>query len=390
MNLGGSRARTVDVAVIGAGPAGAVAAEHLARGGASVVLIEKESLPRYKTCGGGLVRRALRFLPQGFELPAQDECRTVELRFASGLSFRVERAEPIVAMTMRSELDHALTQAAVRAGAELRSPCELVGLAQDAVGVDLTTSTGRLRAQIVIAADGALSRTARLAGWSESVDTVAAIEAEIALTVDAIAPFRGIARFDLGTPQAGYGWMFPKRGQLSAGVLSMRRKSGGLRDALQSYLGTIGPRGVVSSEEHGFVIPIAPRRTGFTRGRVLLAGDAAGLADPVTGEGISLAMHSGRLAAESVQCAHFDVRRSCAAYEAGLKREILADRRIARALASLLYHRPKIAQSLFERGGRALCDAMTDVICGERTYRELVFSPRSYLKLLHAHAGARA
>jgi geranylgeranyl reductase family protein len=388
MTRADSRARRVDVAIIGAGPAGAIAAEQLARGGASVVLIEKESLPRYKTCGGGLVRRALRFLPEGFELPAQDECRTVELRFASGLSFRADRSEPIVAMTMRSELDHALTQAAVRAGAELRSPCELVGLAQDAVGVDLATSTGPLRAQIVIAADGALSRTARFAGWSESVDAVAAIEAEITLTVGAIAPFRGVARFDLGTPEAGYGWVFPKRGQLSAGVLSMRRKSGGLRDALQSYLGAIDPRGVVSSEEHGFVIPIAPRRTGFTRGRVLLVGDAAGLADPLTGEGISLAMHSGRLAAESLQGAQFDPRSSCAAYEARLKREILADLRIARALAKLLYHRPKIAQRLFERSGRALCEAMTDVVCGERTYRELVYSPRSCFMLLRAHVGA--
>ncbi len=390
MNLAGSRARPVDVAIIGAGPGGAIAAESLARGGARVVLVEKESLPRYKTCGGGVVRRALRFLPQGFELPAQAECRTVELRFASGLSFRVERSEPVVMMTMRSELDHALTQAAVRAGAELRSPCELIGLAQDASGVDLTTSTGRLRARMVIAADGALSRTARLAGWSEPVDAVAAIEAELTLAVDALAPFRGVARFDLGTPAAGYGWAFPKRGQLSAGVLSMRRKTGGLRAALHGYLSTIAPQGVVSSAQHGFVIPIAPRRTGFTRGRVLLVGDAAGLADPVTGEGISLAMHSGRIAAESLLEARLDARTSCAAYEARLEREILRDLRVARVLAKLLYHRPRIAQHLFERSGRALCGAMTDVVCGARTYRELAFSPRSYFRLLHARAGARS
>jgi geranylgeranyl reductase family protein len=386
MSSSDSRARTVDVAVIGAGPGGAIAAEWLARGGASVVLIEKEPLPRYKTCGGGLVRRALRFVPPGCELPAQDECRTVELGFASGLSFRIERTEPVVVMTMRSELDDALTKAAVRAGAVLGSPCELVGLTQDAGGVDVTTSTGPLRAKFVIGADGALGRTARLAGWSEPVDTVAAIEVELTLSAECIARHRGIARFDLGTPVGGYGWVFPKRTQLSAGVLSMRRRTGGLRDALQSYLREVFVRGVLSSEEHGFVIPIAPRRTGFTRGRVLLVGDAAGLADPVTGEGISLAMHSGRLAAESLQQEHFDARRACTAYEERLKSEILAELRVARALAKLLYHRPRVAQRLFERSGRALCEAMTDVVCGARTYRELVYSPRSYLALARARS----
>ncbi len=361
-----------DVAIVGAGPSGAIAAERLARGGARVALIEKEALPRYKTCGGGVVRRALRFLPPGFELPAQAECRAIELALASRASFRVERADPIVVMTMRSELDHALALTAVRAGARLLSPCELRAITPSNEHVALETSTGPLRARLVIAADGALGRTARLAGWREPLATVAAIETELA---DARAR---IARFDLGTPPAGYGWMFPKRAHLSAGVLSMRRRSGGLRDALHDYLDGLPP-----GDEHGFVIPIAPRRT-LARGRVLLAGDAAGLADPVTGEGISWAMQSGLAAAEAILDARLDPERACQSYVSRLRRDVLPELRVARALASLLYRRPRIAGRLFDRSGAALSEAMTDVVCGRKTYRELVCSPRSYFAVLRA------
>ena len=385
-----SHAPSFDVAVIGAGPGGAVAAGWLARGGASVALIEKETLPRYKTCGGGLVRRALQFLPPDVELPVQDPCAAVAMHIRGGRSFRVQRAHPIVVMTMRSELDHALTQVAVRAGAVLHSPCELHALAQDARGVELQTSTGVLRAAFVIAADGALGPTARSAGWTKPVETVAALEAEVTLAPDALARFRGSARFDLGTPEAGYGWAFPKRAQLSAGVLTMRRKSGGLRTALQSYLAGLDLPRALAIEEHGFVIPIRPRREGFVRGRVLLTGDAAGFADPVTGEGISWAMQSGQLAAQALLDARFDPRRSGASYSRRVAREILPELRVARTLARILYHRPQLARRLFERSGQALCESMTDVVCGERSYRELAYSPRSYLALVRAQlAGAR-
>jgi flavin-dependent dehydrogenase len=107
--------RSFDVAVVGAGPAGASAALALARGGASVALIEKELLPRYKTCGGGLVGRALTALPEGLDLPLEQACVAVEMRFEDDdLRFRVKREEPIVSMVMRADLDRALADAATR------------------------------------------------------------------------------------------------------------------------------------------------------------------------------------------------------------------------------------------------------------------------------------
>jgi geranylgeranyl reductase family protein len=286
-----------ELAVVGAGPAGATAALHFARAlagtGGRVALLEKAKLPRYKTCGGGVVGRALRELPRDVRIPVEHECRAAVAAFLeSGASFRVEREAPIVSMTMRAELDRELAEAAVRSDAELLAPCELLGLAQDADGVDLETSRGRIRAAWVIGADGVLSTVARQAGWTSAPRTIPALEVEVRVPAEVHARFAGVARFDFEALEAGYGWVFPKREHLSCGVLTMRRGAGGLREALDRYLERVGVAPVLSAERHGYLIPVRPRRGGFARGRVLLAGDAAGFADALTGEGISIAMQS--------------------------------------------------------------------------------------------------
>src|SRR2546422_11507366 len=116
------------------------------------------------------------------------------------------------------------------------------------------------------------------------------------------------------------------------------------------------------------VIPVRPRAEGFARHRVLLVGDAAGFADPVTAEGISLAARSGRLAAAAIVQAGLDEARVTAGYRAGL-RPLLADLRVARGLARLLYDHPRARRWLFRRVGQRLVDAMTDGFLGVRTYR---------------------
>jgi geranylgeranyl reductase family protein len=378
----------VEVAVVGAGPAGATAALVLARAGIGVTLLDRAPLPRDKTCGGGVVARALDSLPPGLEVPVERRLGRVQSRFAdAGISVTVERETPLVHMAMRAPLDLALAEAARAAGAALEAPCALerVGLTTD--HVELETSRGPLRARFLIAADGATGSTARAAGWTEPLHSVPALEAEVAVPSRLLARFTDRARFDLGAPAGGYGWVFPKARHLSVGVGVFAR--GGarrrLRHELSRYLDAVGLGAASVLDVRGAPIPVRPRREA-ARGRVLLAGDAAGLADPLTGEGISLAVLSGRLAAESLLATGLDPRGAARAYLASLRRNVLGDLRIARSLAWVLYRRPGLARRLVPRLGQLAGEALTEVVAGRRTYRSLVGSGRTWRRLLAALA----
>src|SRR3989449_6354420 len=139
-----------DVAVVGAGPGGPTAALTLARRGLSVALLERDALPRYKTCGGGLVGRALALLPPEVERVLERRCGQADLHLLDvNQRYRATRdppSAPIVATTMRERLDHVLASAAAGAGAALRAPCAVTGVTLEPRHVRLDTNTGPVTA----------------------------------------------------------------------------------------------------------------------------------------------------------------------------------------------------------------------------------------------------
>jgi len=360
-----------DVAVVGAGPAGATAALALARRGLSVALLERDALPRYKTCGGGLVGRALALLPPEVERVLERRCGQADLHLLDvNQRYRATRdppSAPIVATTMRERLDHVLASAAAGAGAALRAPCAVTGVTLEPRHVRLDTNTGPVTAAFVIAADGATGEVARLAGWGDGRHLIPALEYEARVDDATLDRFARVPRFDVGTVPYGYAWVFPKTAHLSVGVLTTHRGAINLNGQLEQYLRVIGlaPQ---SMERHGFVIPVRPRAGPLARERMLLVGDAAGFADPVTAEGISFAAQSGKLAADAIVASELDPPRARAGYHAAL-RPMLAELRVARMLARLLYEHPRPRRWVFRRVGQRLVEAITDVFMGARTYR---------------------
>jgi len=359
-----------DVAVVGAGPAGAMTALTLARGGARVALLEKAPLPRYKTCGGGLVGRALKFLPDGALTTPPIPCRRAVMGFpALGREFSAEREDAIVSMVMRTDLDHQLAQLAQSAGVELMTACPVTGLTQHANGIRLEISSDPLNARFVVAADGVNSRVARWAGWQSNPHGAPAVEWEIGVSDRDLARFSGTARFDMTLP-GGYAWLFPKKDHLSIGAMTIFRGSCDLHGHVAKYLNNMSLKPIGKVARHGHLIPIRPRSSTLAKGRTLLVGDAAGLADAVTGEGISFALQSGILAANALLDGGLEPQPVCDRYHSALGADLLPELAAAERLAGLMYRRPKLAKAAFSLVGQTICEQVTEIIAGRQRYHD--------------------
>jgi geranylgeranyl reductase family protein len=371
------------VAVVGSGPAGAMSALSLAKQGVRVVVIEKENLPRRKTCGGGVVRRALGLLPVDVTGAIERECHIAEVNFVSApLHFTSKREEPMVSTTMRENFDFLLVSAAKEAGAEVRERCLVQDVSIYGDKVDLVTNNGFLSSRFVVAADGVKSIVAKKAGWHETRNLAPALECEVAVNDESLERLGRAVRFDFGLVPSGYAWTFPKKDHLSMGVLSMRPGPMKLNRIFELYLELINLDGVVTIKKRGSLIPVSPRKDGFVKNRVLLTGDAAGLVDPVVGEGITSAILSGMIAAKALLQGALDERKVKAIYEYELSRKILKELRLGRALAKLIYDYPGLLRQLLALYGQEFTEAVTDVVTGEKTYKKLMSTPSNYLHIL--------
>jgi flavin-dependent dehydrogenase len=166
--------------------------------------------------------------------------------------------------------------------------------------------------------------------------------------------------------------VFPKATHLSVGVLSTRRGARDLHQHLERYLHLVGIVAPLEVKRHGSVIPVRPRSGPLVRDRVVLVGDAAGFADPLTAEGISYALRSGQLAGEAIADAGGDEGRAREHYHTELKREILPDLGASRKLAAVLYGYPRVRRWLLRRYGQAGVEALAGPLLGDYGYTRVV------------------
>lgn len=292
-----------DVAVVGGGPAGLAAAHAAASRGARTIVLERATHPRYKTCGGGLIGVSLRSLPAGFVAPARDRVHRVTFTVDGRWGFTRASATPLITMVQRDELDAALCAAARAAGATVREATTVRSVAQDDEVVRLRLSgspggSGRsgdaeVQARVVIGADGSAGITARYVGVEyEQVD----LGLEVDVPTPAGSDWSGRLLIDWGPLRGSYGWVFPKGDLLTVGVIAARGQGEATRAYLASFLDRLGLSDVERVHDSGHLTRCRRPSSPLRRGRVIVAGDAAGLLDPWTREGISFALRSGALA----------------------------------------------------------------------------------------------
>ncbi len=364
-----------DVGVIGAGPAGSWAAYRLAQQGARVALFDG-SHPREKPCGGGLTGRALDLVSGAVPVDALDgvvvESASFEHDAAAPVTLSLtgdRTGRPRLIVASRRAFDGALLAAAVAQGARL-IPERVVAISRERRGIDVRTASRHYHCHRILAADGANSLVRRtvLAPFRRSQLSIAT-----GYYAHGTSSTRIVIRF-VSTPP-GYIWSFPRDDHLAIGICGQadETSSAALRAQVGAWLTASGIARGARLSPYAWPIPSLGSadldRECPAGDRWLLLGDAAGLVDPITREGIYLGLRS---AEEAATCLTREIGREAIAYRERLQARLYPELRRAAQLKSSFFS-PRFTRLLMDglAASQAIRHVMADLVAGDQPYRGL-------------------
>lgn len=286
------------IIIVGAGPAGAYLAYLLSQKGLSVLLLEKERLPHSKTCGGAISPRVINLMQFDLSSVIEDFIHTAVFTHQLKRPVAIKTEKPIVYMIKRERFDVFLIDRAKETGAIVQEDVRVDRVRVTDNAVYVHSGERQWQGKILVGADGAFSSVARSLELARPSKYVRTLVSEKPLNPESLSLYRGLIKVDYGLVPAGYAWVFPKADHLSLGVgtLSPRIKN------LHLYLDEVlKAEGITPGPEvRGWTIPLNTKPERLHYGRALLVGDAAGLANAFTGEGIYAAIFSAYLAADVI------------------------------------------------------------------------------------------
>jgi len=371
-----------DILVVGGGPAGATLARKLALGGRDVVLIDRATFPRHKSCGGGLSRHTIQTLDLDFSPVVETEINRLVVDGAWTGRFSIPLpVENTCQVVNRWDFDAFLLKQAVSKGVRLLENHSLHNVERKNSGFEVVTSGGTIQSKIVCACDGAFSKTGRALGFPRNQNFTVALEALAVLESDHNPTIQQAALFNFACIPTGYGWIFPRQSALAIGVSSAKAISSKLlRDYFKNFVNRCKElRNLkIHSIKGGQLPTFCTARTVYAERGAYLVGDAAGFVDRFTGEGIHFAIKSGKLAAEAI------LGDGPVQYENAVRREIIPELELAAKWANLIFPLP-----LWLFGGimstpiyRHHIKHFVDIFAGLSTYREMLNEKKWIAKML--------
>lgn len=298
-----------DIVVVGAGPAGNVAAYEFAKKGYKTLLLEKSLIPREKACGGAVMYRGICVI--NGEVPLDViERKIYGLRFVfhNGISSEFISDKLIGITVFRDKFDEFLSRRAVEAGAELITDARVIHASVSDECATIQLKDGReFKSEFLIGADGVnsvVSRSLKLRPQRKDLTKFG-----LGMEADFYVGRKGVMKATKGNPsvlqilpvenRTSYGWVFPKREHLAIGIAGGSGHMLSLRSDFDRFYSNLEKR-------LGVELKLEKRRTCFLGGdglgstnvtdRAILVGDAAGFVDPMMGEGIAYAMQSSKIA----------------------------------------------------------------------------------------------
>ncbi|MBI4877745.1 MAG: NAD(P)/FAD-dependent oxidoreductase [Acidobacteria bacterium] len=359
------------VAVLGGGPAGAFAAERLASAGLDTVVLD-EKLAWEKPCGGGLTYKAYSRYPFLIENSTPKRLvRETYLTAPPAGSVRMTMHRPVVIYS-RLDLNRMLLDRAEKAGAQLEKE-RVLDLQRAGSGWRIRTRRGALDADFCVVATGARNPLRNVGTEWTRRDTMYALGYYVPAEQDHI-DIQFSRRFE------GYLWIFPRRGHLSAGICGKGEPAQALRARLDRYLAWKG----IPLKDAVFYSHVLPslefpawRRNRIAGDHWVAVGDAGGLCDPITGEGIYYALRSADLASQVVLADCHAPAEKQRAYRQLLNRDFGYDLEVAARLARRLFLDKFLLSSVparmvqFMRRSPSFTNLVQDLFAGTQSYADL-------------------
>jgi geranylgeranyl reductase family protein len=368
------------VIIVGAGPAGSILAYELARNGIKTLILEKCKMPRNKVCAGGITVRALSLLPFDISDIVEKTIYGVRLSYQRVPQKVRTYDKPIVHTVMRDKFDHYLVSKASSAGAFFEDGVEVTHIEEEINTVIVHAGSIAYSTSILVGADGSNSIVVKSLGLRYGFDYGLCVNGIVDINSAQQKAWDGLIGLDYGI-SGGYAWVFPKKECVSVGAGSSLRNAKYLKPYTLNLIRDYQFGSVNKQCVKGHLMPIRKSNTPISFQRVLLVGDAAGLIDPLTGEGIYYAIRSSYLAANVINKFLQGEIDNLKSYQESIDKELMPELKAARTIQRMNNATPRLFFHYLKENDR-FWRAFCGLLRGERTYQSLKQRLNPALRLL--------